>query len=207
MTLTGVSGNIYTLIFAGATFTAIDAARIVMGTPQAALSITSTSATWGRSLSLATAGGSGTGLLTFAVTGGTASGCTISGKTLTYSSLGTCIVTASKAGDTTYIAASSPATTISITKLPIPGVVRIMFAANSSVLSGAAKNQIIVLIRKLTVKSSVTITGFAKGNLGLAQRRAVVVSQFLMARLHVRLSRSYVTNVALSAAQIATKGQ
>jgi hypothetical protein len=207
LTLTGVSGNIYTLIFAGASFSAIDATRIVIGTPQAPLNITSTRATWGRSLTLTTAGGSGTGLLTLAVTGGTASGCTISGKTLTYSSLGTCVVTASKAGNTTYIAASSPATTISITKLPIPGVVRIMFTANSSVLSGAAKNQIVVLIRKLTVKSSVTITGYAKGNLGLAQRRAVAVSQFLVARLHVKLSRSFVTKVALSAAQVATKGQ
>jgi uncharacterized delta-60 repeat protein len=56
--------------------------------------------------SLSTSGGSGTGNVSYAITGGTGT-CSISGTTLTPTSAGTCEVTASKAADTLYAAATS----------------------------------------------------------------------------------------------------
>ncbi len=207
LTLTGVAGTTYTLQFAGGSFTTVDATGIVMFSPQAALSITTTSATWGRSLTLAATGGSGSGALTFAVTGGSAKGCALSGSTLTFSSLGTCIVTATKAGDTTYASTSSSPTAIGISRLPKPGVLRVTFAANSSRLSGLAMKAIRVLAGKLTVKSTVIVTGFAKGNLALARSRATVVVKYLTSRLPLHTGRAYVTTVNLDAAQLATRSQ
>ena len=59
---------------------------------------------------LSTTGGSGSGLVTFKVVGGTAKGCTISGSSsfvMTASTAGTCIVQATKLGDLYYLAATS----------------------------------------------------------------------------------------------------
>jgi len=63
--------------------------------------------------SLSATGGSGNGAVTFAVASGT---CTISGNTLTApATAGTCTVTATKAADSTYLAATSAAITITVT--------------------------------------------------------------------------------------------
>lgn len=86
--------------------------------PQAALSVTSTSGNFGQALPLTTAGGSGTGAVTYSVANGTASGCAVSGTSLTTTSAGTCIVTARKAADSTYDSVSSSPTTITIAKAP-----------------------------------------------------------------------------------------
>src|ERR1039458_5391375 len=61
------------------------------------------------SLKLVTSGGSGTGGLSFSVVNGSAKGCSVSGNSLTAQSAGTCLVTATKASDATYLAISSTA--------------------------------------------------------------------------------------------------
>ena len=207
LTLTGVVASTYKLTFAGATFSVNDATSIVVGAAQAALTVTSTSAVWGRSLTLTSTGGSGTGALTYAAGNGTATGCAVVGATLTFSSVGTCIVTASKAADTTYTATTSTPATVTIAKLPIPGTVRISFAKNSSALSGAAQASLLKLAAKLTPKSHLTVTGYAKGNLGLAQRRATVVVKFIQSRTHSSLGRVYSTVKNLNAADLKTLSQ
>lgn len=53
---------------------------------------------------LSTSGGSGTGAVSYTVLSGP---CTLSGSTLTATGLGRCVVTASKAADDTYAAATS----------------------------------------------------------------------------------------------------
>lgn len=64
------------------------------------------------SSTLSSTGGSGSGLVTFAVTTGT---CTISGTTLTApSTAGSCTVTATKATDTTYLVANSAPASVTI---------------------------------------------------------------------------------------------
>ncbi len=85
-----------------------------VGTAQAALTLTSVSGHVGSPLSLATSGGSGTGAVSYTVADGTASGCAVSGSSLTATSAGTCLVTATKAADATYLVATSPATTVTL---------------------------------------------------------------------------------------------
>ena len=79
---------------------------------QAALTLTSTSGTYGTALTLTSSGGSGTGAVSYTVANGTATGCAISGSSLSATAAGTCIVTATKAADTTYGSVSSTATTV-----------------------------------------------------------------------------------------------
>ncbi len=70
---------------------------------------------------LTTSGGSGSGAVSYLVTGGTTS-CVLAGTTITVAKTGTCVVTATKAADDVYEAASSIPITISVTA-PKPVVV------------------------------------------------------------------------------------
>ena len=84
---------------------------------QGALTITTTTSKYGAPLGLITAGGSGTGALSFAITSaGTASGCSITTETVTVSSIGTCKLTATKALDRNYFVIDSAETTINFAK-------------------------------------------------------------------------------------------
>jgi hypothetical protein len=78
---------------------------------QSALSITSTSGSFGTPLTLATNGGSGGGLVSYVYAAGTTT-CTLSSGVLTAAATGTCLVTATKATDDNYSAISSSQTTI-----------------------------------------------------------------------------------------------
>lgn len=81
---------------------------------QSTLVVTSTSATYGETLSLSSSGGSGTGAVTWSVVSGT---CSVSGATLTVGDAGSeCVVSATKASDTSYNAATSANTTVTIGK-------------------------------------------------------------------------------------------
>ena len=97
-------GDYLSATSAAATETFIQAA-------QGTLSVNTTSATFPYSISLSTAGGSGTGTTSYAVTNGTASGCAISGSTLTATKNGTCLVTATRTADGDYLSATSAAAT------------------------------------------------------------------------------------------------
>ena len=83
---------------------------------QAALTVSSTSGTYGSATTLTTNGGSGTGVVSYSVINGTASGCTISSGQLTSTSAGTCVVTAIKAGDANFNSASSGPTAVTFAK-------------------------------------------------------------------------------------------
>jgi hypothetical protein len=85
---------------------------------QAALVVSSITGYLGTPLVLTTSGGSGTGAVTFTAVPGTALGCVVTGTSLAVTSLGTCIVTATKAASTTNLAASSVATTVTFV---VPG--------------------------------------------------------------------------------------
>jgi hypothetical protein len=80
---------------------------------QSALTVTSTTGTYGSSLTLATSGGTTNGSITYVVTG---TGCSESGGALTKSAAGDCSVTATMAGNSNYNAVSSSATTVSFAK-------------------------------------------------------------------------------------------
>ena len=78
---------------------------------QSALSISSTSGSFGTPLTLATSGGSGGGLVTYVYAAGTTT-CTLSLGVLTPAATGTCLVTATKATDDNYSAISSSQATV-----------------------------------------------------------------------------------------------
>jgi hypothetical protein len=90
--------------------------------PQATLTLSTVSGTVGTSLPLATTGGSGTGVVTYTVTNGTATGCAISGSSLIATSPGTCVVTAAKAASGSYQTALSSATAVTLVAPAAPAV-------------------------------------------------------------------------------------
>ncbi len=81
---------------------------------QGAIAITSTSVDFRHELVLTTSGGSGAGAVSYSVTSPGTALCVVSGDLLTSTRAGTCVVTAYKASDGTYAAASSLATTITV---------------------------------------------------------------------------------------------
>jgi hypothetical protein len=94
-----------------------------LATP-APLVLTSISGTVGTPLTLSYSGGSSSGALSYAVTTAGTAGCTLTGNgtTLTASGAGTCQVTVAQAGDATYAAVTSPATTVTFvlaTQVPL----------------------------------------------------------------------------------------
>ena len=86
---------------------------ITQGGQTSALTVSSTIATFGSTLSLTTSGGNGAGSISFVVDSGP---CTVSGSTLTPTAAGTCMVTATKAANGNYLAASSTSTAITVGK-------------------------------------------------------------------------------------------
>ena len=80
---------------------------------QSALSITSTSGTFGATLTLTTSGGSSGGLVTFVVDSGN---CSVSSATLSNTSAGDCYVTATMAESVGFLEISSASTKITIAK-------------------------------------------------------------------------------------------
>lgn len=120
LTFTG-SGNCVVRATAAATGSLQEASTtvtfVVSRVAQSVLTISTTTGTYGVSTSLSTTGGSGTGSVTYAVTGnGTASGCAVSGSSLSATSTGTCKITATKAADDVYSLRSSAETTITIAR-------------------------------------------------------------------------------------------
>jgi outer membrane protein OmpA-like peptidoglycan-associated protein len=164
---------------------------------QATLRVTSTSGVVGTPLTLAMRGGSGTGAVSYVVTNGTASRCSIKANALSATSAGTCLVTATKAADANYSAISSVRTTVSLSLPARPATLSLNFAAGKSSLSAGEKRALVSLSHKLLAGASVTITGYAKANRVLALSRARVVANFLssLVKLHVTLATSISTAV------------
>jgi hypothetical protein len=125
-----LSGSTATVAGAGtatitATFTPTTTANYVSGstvtmvatvqqrTQTTALTISSTNVTYGSTLTLTTSGGDGSGGVSYLVDSGS---CTLLGSTLTPTGAGTCMVTATKAANGNYLAASSTSTAITVAK-------------------------------------------------------------------------------------------
>jgi hypothetical protein len=160
---------------------------------QAALSITSTSGHVGTALHLVTSGGSGGGLVSFSVVNGTATGCALTGGSLSAQSAGTCVVTATKAADSNFDAVSSDATAIAMALPARPSKVTARFVKSSRTLSASAKSELRVLARKLLPGATVTVTGYAKDQSALALSRATAVADYLKRLVKVRVILKTVT--------------
>jgi Bacterial Ig-like domain (group 3)/Fibronectin type III domain len=88
------------------------------------LVITSTDTVFNSSLALSTIGGNGSGAITFSVTNGSATGCAVSGASLSVPTnvSGTCLVTAIQASAGTYLGESSNVTTVNFYWFYVPWV-------------------------------------------------------------------------------------
>lgn len=98
--------------------TSVERSFTIGKSAQSTLVFTSlSSGVWGDSFTAAISGGSGSGLVTFSATTGSA-GCTVNPTTgiVTYTSAGTCDVSADKASDANYLAAEQATQTITISK-------------------------------------------------------------------------------------------
>ena len=176
------------------------------------MSVTVAQTVVGNGVDLSTTGGSGTGAVTFSVVGGTAAGCSISGTVLTASGPGTCVVEATRAGDTTYASASSLPVTITFSAaraVPAPVVVphpiTIGFAGGSALLSVATRHRLIQLIRQLRPGATVTIYAYGVPR-ALALARAIAARRFLTHYRHLRVRFVLIVR-ALSRVRVVTLHQ
>jgi hypothetical protein len=94
---------------------------------QSPLYLTSLNGTKYHSLTLTSVGGSGSGAVTYAATSGSA-GCSLKNGVLTFSSVGTCDVTVSKAADSSYLSAQSALTVVTVNLPKAPHAVRVTAA-------------------------------------------------------------------------------
>ena len=184
---------------------------VATASPQAqtTLSIKATSAVVGQAVTLTTSGGSGTGSVTFAITGGTATGCVLTGASLRASGPGTCVVVATKAGDATFAPTTAASTTITFRALvrPKPPVLRLSFTTLTSALTPAMRAAIAVLAHKLVRGASVIIQSFAFHNSVLARERALAIRSFLVGRTPVHVSLRLVTTSHASIVRVITTKQ
>lgn len=146
---------------------------------QSTLSVTTTLGHVGTALILSTSGGSGTGKISYTVTDGTASGCGVSATFLIARTPGTCVVTATRAGDATYSAISSMPTDVTLALPARPSTVTIWFVKGGSSLGASAKKTLSILSGKLLRGASVTVTGYAMGNTALGKQRAAKAAIYL----------------------------
>jgi hypothetical protein len=94
---------------------------------QSPLYLTSLNGTKYHSLTLTSVGGSGTGAVTYSTTSGSA-GCSLKADVLSFSSVGTCDVTVFKAADSSYLAAQSALTVVTVNLPKAPHAVRVTAA-------------------------------------------------------------------------------
>jgi hypothetical protein len=173
---------------------------------QSPIEVTSTSGTVGTATALTTSGGSGTGAVNFSVANGTATGCAITAGSLSATSAGTCVVTATKAADASYSSASSTASVTFAKAKAAPSAtpslaraspISLVFTYYSSALTNSTRAALIDLSRKLVHGASVKIIGYADFDIPLATSRANAVKKFLQGLVPVKVKIEIVTNLPI----------
>ena len=128
---------------------------------------------------LSVKGGSGNGSVTYSVTDGTATGCTITHSTLTAISAGTCIVTATKAASSTYAPVSSAPTTVTLSFSSVPwrvtGASGVLHGGKSSLITLKGTNGFDQSSVKSVHGMTITVLRRTAGSLRLRVRVAASV--------------------------------
>ena len=115
---------------------------------------------------LSTSGGSGTGEITYAVTTG-GGFCSIEGSTLTANAEGTCVVTATKAGDDRYLPTSATTAEVTVAQVTpsvdvtgattvIPGQTRTVTVTVTGLVPGATAPSVAPVLSGMTTNASVS---------------------------------------------------
>jgi len=203
---------------AGTTYSISVSARNAVGTSvasrialrpraaQAAIRLASTRAVLGAPFVLSARGGSGNGVVKFAVAARSTTGCYLTGNSLHAPRSGQCVVRITKAADTSHLSATSMVTVV-FAMPPRPAAVALFFAAKSHALSPSSMLAIRALSKKLLPGAVVNVTAYAKGSLVVAEQRSIAAAQYLgrFRRVHVQLH--YVTNTKLDQVIITTTKQ
>jgi hypothetical protein len=103
----------------------------------------------------------------------------------------TLVATATVAGTVTFTFTSDPIFLVTAATPPppkIPGAVAVGFKIKASVLGDSEQKALSRLVSKLTRGASITVTGFAKGDVSLAKLRAQRVAAFIIARVNVHVT-------------------
>ena len=160
-------------------------------TAQAALSVTSTTGTFGSPLTLATSGGSSNGAVSYSVANGTASGCAVSSVSLSSTTAGTCLVTATMAGNSTYDPVSSAQTTVTFAKAPRT----LAFTSTDPItLAYGASRQVMAVPSPSTNPVDGTLTYFASGGCTVGSSSGLVTATSSTQQCTVSASISAGTN-------------
>ncbi|HVB19315.1 MAG TPA: Ig-like domain-containing protein [Acidimicrobiales bacterium] len=151
---------------------------------QARLTISSTArVSVAKRVALKVLGGSGSGVVHYAVVGGTASGCALKGSSLSAASPGTCEVAATKVGTSVFATATSAPVSVTFVSgsvsQPLPARVSVNFAPHSSTLSLATRRLLTQVSAELSNGASIVIVGYALNDPNLARARAAQVRAFL----------------------------
>ena len=104
--------------------------------------MTSTSGSYLTPLSLSTTGGTTNGAVTYTVRSGTATGCAVSGSSLSSTSAGTCLVTATMPGNANYVPVSSAETTVTLAPYKVSGILQPINPDGSSIFKAGRPIQV-----------------------------------------------------------------
>jgi outer membrane protein OmpA-like peptidoglycan-associated protein len=129
----------------------------------------------------------------------------ISGDSLTSTSVGTCVVTSTKAADSTYLITSTT-TSVSFTAPTRPTPLTITYRGRGYTLNASTKNSLLELSKKLISGADVTVSGYAP-NKTLARYRADVVAAYLRTKGNIRIKVQIVTNTRANKVVITTTAQ
>jgi hypothetical protein len=130
-----------------ATATSSVAILTVTKADQASLTLTSIAGILGQPLTLVTSGGSSNGALSYTVSNGSATGCSIRTAILISSIVGTCRVTVVMAGNTTYNSVSTGAVTVTLaasqSSIALTLSSSVAYQANVSIVVGVGTSGIV----------------------------------------------------------------
>ena len=127
--------------------------------PQAAVSLASTTVSQSAlNLALAGSGGSGTGAFSFGLLpGGTATGCAVSNNVLSWSSVGTCLVSVSRAGDSIYASATGGPFTVTISAGAVAPAAQARLTLTAAKLKAAKGTSVALSVRGGSGTGAVTL--------------------------------------------------
>jgi hypothetical protein len=170
-------------------------------TPQAALHVVSARGVAGAKLSLSTSGGSGSGVVVFVATDGTAKGCVVTGDALTASSAGTCNVVATKAASAQYETMTSSTASITfVTKVAVSSKSFILHYGNRSTVMGSTLRAAAAAFSRQLVRGDVvTVRENDKGDVKIATIRLNALVALLRKSfggvIHVQLNATSATSL------------
>jgi outer membrane protein OmpA-like peptidoglycan-associated protein len=133
------------------------------------------------------------------VKNGSATGCTIKGDALSAKSAGTCVVTATRKAK-----GATPKVTSRRVTIHFDLTIAVAFNAHSSVLSHTAMVAITNFAKSLKRGDAVVCTGYAKGDVALASKRAASVERFLATLVNVHVTMRSITNGANNRVSLAS---